>query len=327
MRSNALQILVTGGAGFIGSHLCERLLREGHRVVCLDNFSTGTIGNVQGLPNAERFTVIERDVCDPILMDLPKFDEIYNLACPASPPHYQADMVATMRTCADGTRNVLDRAQRDGARVFHASTSEIYGDPEVHPQVEDYTGNVHTIGPRACYDEGKRYAESLVHAYAEQHGVDGKIARLFNTYGPRMRVDDGRLISNFVTQALTGEDVTVYGDGTHTRSLCYVDDTVEGIIRLMRSAVTTPVNIGNPVEMQVIDIARQVIAATGSASPIVHHDLPVHDPSRRLPDIQKAIALLGWEPTIALPEGLERTIAYFQGQLHDEAGSGIAAAC
>lgn len=328
MRSKALQILVTGGAGFVGSHLCERLLREGHRVVCLDNFSTGMVENVRTMPHAERFTVIERDVCDPILMDLPKFDEIYNLACPASPPHYQADMVATMRTCSDGTRNVLDRAIRDGARVFHASTSEIYGDPEVHPQVEAYTGNVHTIGPRACYDEGKRYAESLVHAYAEQHGVDGKIARLFNTYGPKMRMDDGRLISNFVTQALTGADVTVYGDGTHTRSLCYVEDTVEGIIRLMRSAVpaTVPVNIGNPVEMRVIDIAKAVLTATGSASQIVHRDLPIHDPARRLPDIQRAMALLGWKPTIGLNEGLERTIAYFQGRLCEEQDGGMAAA-
>jgi len=328
MRSVALQILVTGGAGFVGSHLCERLLHEGHRVVCLDNFSTGSVANVHAMPHAERFVVVDRDVCDPILMDLPKFDEIYNLACPASPPHYQADMVATMRTCSDGTRNVLDRAARDGARVFHASTSEIYGDPEVHPQVEDYTGNVHTIGPRACYDEGKRYAESLVHAYAEQHGVDAKIARLFNTYGPRMRTDDGRLISNFVTQALTGVDVTVYGDGTHTRSLCYVEDTVDGIVRLMRSAVpaAVPVNLGNPVEMRVLDIARQVLAATGSASSIVHRDLPVHDPMRRMPDIQRAIALLGWKPVIGLQEGLERTIAYFQGRLREEQGGGMAAA-
>jgi UDP-glucuronate decarboxylase len=328
MRSIALQILVTGGAGFVGSHLCERLLREGHRVVCLDNFSTGAVENVRAMPHAERFTVVDRDVCDPILIDLPRFDEIYNLACPASPPHYQADMVATMRTCSEGTLNVLERARRDGARVFHASTSEIYGDPEVHPQVEDYTGNVHTIGPRACYDEGKRYAESLVHAYAVQHAVDAKMARLFNTYGPRMRVDDGRLISNFVTQALSGVDVTVYGDGNHTRSLCYVEDTVDGIIRLMRSDVpaASPVNLGNPVEMQVLDIARAVLAATGSASRIVHHDLPVHDPSRRLPDIARATALLGWEPTIPLSEGLARTIAWFEAQLRDVRAGGLAAA-
>jgi UDP-glucuronate decarboxylase len=260
--------------------------------------------------------------------DLPKFDEIYNLACPASPPHYQADAVATMRTCSDGTRNVLDRALRDGSRVFHASTSEIYGDPLVHPQVEGYTGNVNTIGPRACYDEGKRFAESLIHAYAAQYGVDAKIARLFNTYGPRMRTDDGRLISNFVTQALSGQDVTVYGDGTHTRSLCYVDDTVDGIVRLMRSDVRAdmPVNIGNPVEMRVVDIARQVMEAIGSGSSIRHLDLPVHDPSRRLPDIQRAMTLLGWKPTIPLAEGLARTIAWFEERLAEERDSGLAAA-
>jgi UDP-glucuronate decarboxylase len=280
------------------------------------------------MPCADRFTAIERDICEPILMDLPKFDEIYNLACPASPPHYQADAVATMRTCSDGTRNVLDRALRDGSRVFHASTSEIYGDPLVHPQVEGYTGNVHTIGPRACYDEGKRFAESLIHAYAAQYGVDAKIARLFNTYGPRMRTDDGRLISNFVTQALSGQDVTVYGDGTHTRSLCYVDDTVDGIVRLMRSDVRAdmPVNIGNPVEMRVVDIARQVMEAIGSGSSIRHLDLPVHDPSRRLPDIQRAMTLLGWKPTIPLAEGLARTIAWFEERLAEERDSGLAAA-
>lgn len=317
MRRSALQILVTGGAGFIGSNLCDRLLREGHRVVCIDNFSTGTWENVDMMPCADRFTVIDRDICEPILMDLPKFDEIYNLACPASPPHYQADAVATMRTCSDGTRSVLDRARRDGARVFHASTSEIYGDPLVHPQVEAYTGNVHTIGPRACYDEGKRFAESLIHAYAAQYGVDAKIARLFNTYGPRMRIDDGRLISNFVTQALGGEDVTVYGDGTHTRSLCYVDDTVEAIIRLIRSDVnaSTPVNIGNPVEMQVIDIALRVMAAIGSESRIRYLELPVHDPARRLPDIRRAQALLGWTPAIPLEEGLARSIDWFAARI------------
>jgi UDP-glucuronate decarboxylase len=312
-----VQILVTGGAGFVGSHLCERLLREGHRVVCIDNLSTGSIENFDNMPGAERFVFLQSDICEPVTMDLPRFDEIYNLACPASPPHYQADAVGTMRTCADGTRNVLDRALSDGARLFHASTSEIYGDPEVHPQVEDYTGNVHTIGPRACYDEGKRYAESLIHAYAEQYGVDAKIARLFNTYGPRMRTDDGRLVSNVVTQALTGDDVTVYGDGSHTRSLCYVDDTVDGIIRLTRSPTTAqePVNIGNPVEMKVIDVARQVVAATGSRSRIRHLPLPVHDPARRMPDIRRAKKLLGWKPTVPLAEGLARTIAYFQDRL------------
>ena len=323
-----MQILVTGGAGFVGSALCDRLLKEGNRVVCIDNFSTGSWDNVYSMPCADRFTAIERDICEPILMDLPKFDEIYNLACPASPPHYQADAVATMRTCSDGTRNVLDRALRDGSRVFHASTSEIYGDPLVHPQVEGYTGNVNTIGPRACYDEGKRFAESLIHAYAAQYGVDAKIARLFNTYGPRMRTDDGRLISNFVTQALSGQDVTVYGDGTHTRSLCYVDDTVDGIVRLMRSDVRAdmPVNIGNPVEMRVVDIARQVMEAIGSGSSIRHLDLPVHDPSRRLPDIRRAMTLLGWKPTIPLADGLARTIAWFEERIADERDGGLAAA-
>jgi UDP-glucuronate decarboxylase len=322
-----LQILVTGGAGFVGSHLCERLLGQGHDVVCIDDFSTGSPENLRELGGAGRLTVIEQDICLPIDPRLPDFDEIYNLACPASPPHYQADQVSTMRTCSEGTRNVLDRAARDGARLFHASTSEIYGDPDVHPQVEDYTGNVHTIGPRACYDEGKRYAEALVSAYAEQHGVNAKMARLFNTYGPRMAIDDGRLISNLVTQALAGEDLTVYGDGTHTRSLCYVDDTVEGIIRLTRSQLgpDMPVNLGNPVEMQVIEIAAAVLVATGSRSQVIHLPLPVHDPSRRLPDIARAKALLGWQPRIPFAEGLQRTIAYFRQRLGVE-GNGMAVA-
>jgi UDP-glucuronate decarboxylase len=312
-----LRILVTGGAGFVGSHLCERLLGEGHRVVCLDNFLTGSRDNVEHLTRNARFTVVEHDVCDLLDEGLPRFDEIYNLACPASPLHYQADAVATMRTCSEGTRNMLDRALADGARLFHASTSEIYGNPTVHPQVEVYTGNVHTIGPRACYDEGKRFAEALIHGYALQHGVDAKIARLFNTYGPRMQVNDGRLISNVVVQALTGADVTIYGDGTHTRSLCYVDDTVEGIIRLTRSEVTagTPVNIGNPVEMRVVDIVTRVLNVTGGRSRVRHLPLPLHDPARRLPDIERAMSLLGWRPTVALGEGLARTIAYFEDRL------------
>jgi UDP-glucuronate decarboxylase len=316
-RETVLRVLVTGGAGFIGSHLCDRLLHEGHDVVCLDNFLTGSIDNLAHLKGHARFTVVEQDVCDPLDDALPRFDEIYNLACPASPPHYQAHAVATMRTCSEGTRTMLDRALIDGARLFHASTSEIYGDPLVHPQVEIYTGNVHTIGPRACYDEGKRFAESLVHIYALQQGVDAKIARLFNTYGPRMQVNDGRLISNVVVQALMGEDVTVYGDGTHTRSLCYVDDTVEGILRLTRSEVTagTPVNIGNPVEMRVIDIVARVLRATGGRSRVRHLPLPLHDPARRLPDIERAISLLGWRPTVPLTEGLTQTIAYFEDRL------------
>jgi UDP-glucuronate decarboxylase len=322
-----VQILVTGGAGFVGSHLCEKLLAEGHSVFCIDDFSTGSAENLRSLGKAGQLTVIEQDVCLPIDPRLPDFDEIYNLACPASPPHYQADQVQTMRICAAGTHNVLDRAKRDGARLFHASTSEVYGDPEVHPQVEDYNGNVHTIGPRACYDEGKRYAEALIAAYAAQHGVDAKMARLFNTYGPRMAIDDGRLISNLVTQALTGEDLTVYGDGTHTRSLCYVDDTVDGIIRLTRSGLKpdTPVNLGNPCEMQVIEIAAAVLVATGSRSQLTHLPLPVHDPARRLPDIGRAKALLGWQPNIAFADGLQRTIAYFRQRLGVE-GSGMAVA-
>jgi UDP-glucuronate decarboxylase len=313
-----MRVLVTGGAGFLGSHLCERLLWEGHVVTCLDNFSTGDRANLSGFERIGQFDILAHDICDPIPDRLAAFDEIYHLACPASPVRYQADPLATMRACADGTRHVLERALRDGARLFHASTSEIYGDPTVHPQTEAYTGNVETIGPRACYDEGKRYAETLLHVFVERFGVEARIARLFNSYGPRMRFDDGRLISNIMAQVVLGEDLTVYGDGTHTRSLCYVDDTIEGIVRLCRSNVppAMPVNIGNPVEMRVIDIATAVLAVTGGRSRICHRPLPVHDPARRRPDIARAQLLLGWSPQVSLEEGLARTLEDFRRRLN-----------
>ncbi|MEO5866841.1 MAG: UDP-glucuronic acid decarboxylase family protein [Sphingomonas sp.] len=312
-----MRILVTGGAGFIGSHLCARLLTEGHEIFCLDNFLTGSRSNLISGSGSSRLLIIRQDVSDPIDPALPRFDEIYNLACPASPPHYQADPVATMQACSAGARNVLDRARRDRSRLFQASTSEVYGDPQQHPQTESYTGNVHTIGPRACYDEGKRFAETLVYAYAQQYDVDAKIARIFNTYGPRMQVDDGRLISNVVVQALTGADITVHGDGLQTRSLCFVDDTVEAILRLTRSSVTaaTPVNIGNPEEMTVMDVVAAVIVATGTKSRVRHLPLPTHDPLQRKPDIGRARAMLGWQPTIAFLTGLARTIDYFGSEL------------
>jgi UDP-glucuronate decarboxylase len=322
-----MRILVTGGAGFLGSHLCERLLREGHDVTALDNFTTGDSANLAGFERIGPFALIAHDVCEPIPDRLARFDEIYHLACPASPVQYQADPLATMRACADGTRHVLERAMRDGARLFHASTSEIYGDPAVHPQAEGYTGNVATIGPRACYDEGKRFAETLLHVFVERFGVEARIARLFNSYGPRMRFDDGRLISNLMVQAILGQDLTVYGDGTHTRSLCYVDDTIEGIVRLCRSNVppAMPVNIGNPAEMQVIEIAAAVLKATGGRSRIRHCPLPVHDPSRRQPDIARARRLLDWAPTVPLEEGLVRTLADFRRRLSAAPRLGVAA--
>ncbi|MCW5720672.1 MAG: SDR family oxidoreductase [Devosia sp.] len=306
-------ICVTGGAGFLGSHLCERLVADGNWVVCLDNFHTGRPENVARLTRSNRFHLIEHDVVEPLPSELPAFDEIYNLACPASPVHYQSNPVRTALICAEGALNVLERAQRDGARVMHASTSEVYGDPDIHPQPESYFGNVNTVGPRSCYDEGKRFAETLFTDYAKQSDLTVKIVRIFNTYGPRMQPDDGRVVSNFVLQALRDEDITVFGDGSQTRSFCYVDDLIEGFVRLMASGeeVSGPVNIGNPAEITVEELAETVIELTGSHSRIVHRALPVDDPRRRRPDITRAQQMLGWSPQVRLVDGLARTVRYF----------------
>ncbi len=307
-------VLIAGGAGFLGSHLCERLLRSGCQVICLDDFSTGRMENLRHLLRFDTFSFIRHDIVNSI--DLP-IDEIYNLACPASPVHYQADPVQTMKTCVFGSLNLLELAVRHQARIFQASTSEIYGDPHVHPQPEGYWGNVNSFGPRSCYDEGKRSAETLFHDFHTRHGVDIRIARIFNTYGPRMRPDDGRVVSNFIVQALKGQPITVYGDGSQTRSFCYVDDLIEGFTRLMSDSVTlnVPVNLGNPVEFSVRELAEQVIALTRSPSKIVYKPLPIDDPRQRRPDITTAKQELGWEPSIALAEGLEATVAYFERQL------------
>lgn len=308
------RILVAGGAGFLGSHLCERLLKDGNTVICLDNFSTGRMDNLRHLLRYDTFSFVRHDIVEPIDVAV---DEIYNLACPASPPHYQADPVHTMMTSVLGALNLLELAAHHKARIFQASTSEVYGDPHVHPQPESYWGNVNSFGPRACYDEGKRSAETLFYSFHQQYGVDIRIVRIFNTYGPRMRADDGRVVSNFIVQALKGEDITVYGDGSQTRSFCYVDDLIEGFYRLMNSPapIHTPVNIGNPGEFTVKQLAEQVVAMTGSSSRIVYRPLPVDDPHQRKPDITMAERGLGWGPTVALTEGLKATIAYFEHQL------------
>ena len=313
-------IAVTGGAGFLGSHLCERLIRAGHTVICLDNLKTGHAENVGHLLGSGRFLLIEHDIIEPIDRTLPRFDDIYNLACPASPVHYQMDPVRTALTCVHGALNCLERAATDGARMFHASTSEIYGDPETHPQSEGYFGNVNTVGPRSCYDEGKRFAETLITDFDRNSRAKTKIARIFNTYGPRMRQDDGRVVSNFIVQALKGEDITVFGAGDQTRSFCFVDDTIEGVLKLMESGdeVVGPVNIGNPVEMTVGELALMVIALTASRSKVIYQTLPIDDPKRRRPDISKALALLGWSPVTPLREGLRRTIEYFREQIGAE---------
>jgi UDP-glucuronate decarboxylase len=305
---------VAGGAGFLGSHLCDRLLREGQAVICVDNFSTGRLENVRHLLRFDTFSYVRHDIVDPI--DVP-VDDIYNLACPASPPHYQADPIHTMKTSVIGSLNLLQLATHYQARIFQASTSEVYGDPHIHPQPESYWGNVNSFGPRSCYDEGKRSAETLFHDFHKQYGVDIRIVRIFNTYGPRMRPDDGRVVSNFIVQALKGEDITVYGDGSQTRSFCYVDDLIEGFFRLMNSepAIQTPVNLGNPGEFTVRDLAEKIVEMTGSSSKIVYHPLPVDDPRQRRPDITVAKRELGWEPAVALADGLKSTIAYFERQL------------
>ena len=305
------RILVTGGAGFLGSHLTDRLLEQGHEVICADNLFTGTKRNIEHLHNHPRFEFIRHDVCNPLKLEV---DEIYNLACPASPVHYQYNPVLTTKTSVMGALNMLGLAKRLGCRIFQASTSEVYGDPEVHPQREDYWGHVNPIGTRSCYDEGKRCAETLFFDYHRQHGVEIKVARIFNTYGPRMHPKDGRVVSNFITQALNGEDLTVYGDGTQTRSFCYRDDLVEGFLRLMDTGpeVTGPVNLGNPGEFTMIELAEQVLKLTGSRSKIVHMPLPQDDPRQRQPDISLAREKLGWEPTVQLTEGLRHTIEHFR---------------
>ncbi|RMH27084.1 MAG: SDR family oxidoreductase [Planctomycetota bacterium] len=311
--------LVTGGAGFLGSHLCDRLLAGGARVVCLDNFCTGARDNIAHLAGSARFSLIERDAAeapdDEMIAALAGVTRIFNLACPASPPMYQRDPVFTMRTCVLGALNMLELAERTGARLLHASTSEVYGDPREHPQREDYRGWVNPVGPRACYDEGKRAAETLCADFIRGRGVDARVARIFNTYGPRMRPDDGRVVSTFIRQALAGEPLTVFGDGSQTRSFCYVDDLIEGLIRLMEvePAPGGPVNLGNPEERSVRDLAGLVIELAGAGVGIDSAPLPEDDPARRRPDISRAKAALGWSPTTPIREGLERTIAWFRG--------------
>jgi UDP-glucuronate decarboxylase len=305
------KILVTGGAGFLGSHLCERLLGEGHEVVCLDNYFTGQKQNVVHLLDNPFFELIRHDVTMPFFIEV---DEIYNLACPASPIHYQYNPIKTVKTSVMGAINMLGLAKRIKARILQASTSEVYGDPEVHPQVESYWGHVNPIGQRSCYDEGKRVAETLFMNYHQQNNVRIKIIRIFNTYGPRMHPNDGRVVSNFIVQALQGKDITIYGDGSQTRSFCYVDDLLEGMTRLMNSRedFTGPVNIGNPNEFTILELAEKVIRLTGSSSKIIHMPLPSDDPTQRKPNISLATQELGWEPRIMLDEGLTRTIAYFK---------------
>jgi UDP-glucuronate decarboxylase len=308
------RILVTGGAGFIGSHLCEKLLGTGNEVICLDNYFTGSKQNIMHLLDNHCFEVIRHDVTMPIYIEV---DEIYNLACPASPVHYQYNGIKTIKTSVMGAINTLGLAKRIKAKVLQASTSEIYGDPSVHPQPESYWGNVNTLGPRACYDEGKRCAETLFMNYHMQNKVRIKIARIFNTYGPRMNTNDGRVVSNFIVQALKGEDITIFGDGTHTRSFQYIDDLIGGIIKLMDTAdtFTGPVNIGNPIEVSVGDLARMIVDMTGSKSKIVHKPLPEDDPKQRQPDIALARKELGWEPEVDLGTGLGKTIEYFRSIL------------
>ena len=305
------RILVTGGAGFLGSHLIDRLIDQGHEVICADNLFTGSKRNIEHLHNHPRFEFVRHDVCNPLKLEV---DEIYNLACPASPVHYQYNPVLTTKTSVMGAMNMLGLAKRLRCPIFQASTSEVYGDPEVHPQRESYWGHVNPIGTRSCYDEGKRCAETLFFDYHRQHGVQIKVARIFNTYGPRMHPKDGRVVSNFITQALNGEDITVYGDGSQTRSFCYRDDLVEGFLRLMDSPaeLTGPINLGNPGEFTMLELAEQVLKLTGSHSKIIHMPLPQDDPRQRQPDIGLAKSKLGWEPKVPLAEGLKRTIEYFR---------------
>ena len=308
-----MRILVTGGAGFLGSHLCERLLREGHEVLCLDNFFTGRKNNIAAFLKDPAFELVRHDIVLPILLEV---DKIYHLACPASPIHYQYNPVKTIKTNFLGTLNMLGIAKRTKARILLASTSEVYGDPIVHPQTEDYWGNVNPIGIRSCYDEGKRASETLMMDYHRQNRVDIKIVRIFNTYGPRMLQHDGRVVSNFIVQALQGQDITVYGEGSQTRSFCYVDDLVDGMVRMMDSEnFIGPVNLGNPEEYTILDFAKKIIAMTGSKSKIIHQPLPSDDPTQRQPDITLAGAKLGWKPKVTVDDGLKRTIEYFKKEL------------
>jgi UDP-glucuronate decarboxylase len=305
-----MRILVTGGAGFLGSHLCDRLINEGHEILCLDNFFTGRRQNIAHLLQNPKFELIRHDVIDPFKVEV---DQIYNLACPASPPHYQYNPIKTTKTSVMGAINCLGLAKRVRARVFLASTSEVYGDPTVHPQDESYWGNVNPIGRRSCYDEGKRCAETLFFDYHRENGVDIRVVRIFNTYGPRMLADDGRVVSNFIVQALKGENLTVYGDGSQTRSFCYVDDLIDGFVRLMNQEKTVgPVNIGNPGEFTMLELAELVLKKVGGKSKVTNLPLPADDPKQRRPDISLAKEALGWEPKVPLEEGLNRTIAYFR---------------
>ncbi len=306
-------ILVTGGAGFLGSHLCDRLVARGDEVICVDNFFTGRRENIQHLIGHPRFELIRHDIVHPLYLEV---DQIYNMACPASPPAYQYNAIKTIKTSTVGMVNILGLAKRCKARVLQASTSEVYGDPEIHPQTEDYWGHVNPIGPRSCYDEGKRVAESLCINYHHSNNVDVRIIRIFNTYGPRMDPNDGRVISNFITQALRGEALTVFGDGKQTRSFCYVEDLVEGIIRMMdQDQEIGPVNLGNPVEYTMLELAEEVLKGVGSSAKLAHLELPKDDPKQRCPDISRAKKLLGWSPQVPLKEGLEKTIAYYREQL------------
>ena len=309
-----MKILVTGGAGFIGSHLCRRFVNEGHHIICLDNFFTGSRDNIKDLLGKPGFELLVQDVTEEIALD--GIDQIYNMACPASPPHYQQDPVKTLKTNVLGALHVLELARRTGARVLQASTSEVYGDPEVHPQREDYWGNVNPIGIRSCYDEGKRAAETLFFDYHRQYGVEIKVVRIFNTYGPNMQRDDGRVVSNFIVQAIEGENITIYGNGSQTRSFCYIDDMVEGLVRLMNSdkAITGPVNIGNPSEYTVKELAELIIELTGSKSALIFEALPEDDPKRRKPDISQAMEKLHWLPSVDVRDGLRETIKYFESQ-------------
>jgi UDP-glucuronate decarboxylase len=317
IRQRAKRILVTGGAGFLGSHICDRLLAQGHEVICVDNFYSSTRDNILHLLDNPRFEFIRHDVTFPLYLEV---DEIYNMACPASPVHYQHDPVQTTKTSVHGAINLLGLAKRTGAKILQASTSEVYGDPVVHPQVESYWGNVNPIGPRSCYDEGKRCAETLFFDYHRQHGVKTKVVRIFNTYGPRMHPNDGRVVSNFIVQALLGEPITLFGDGSQTRSFCYADDLVEAIIRMMNSddEFIGPVNIGNPSEFTMLQLAELVQSKIRSSSELVYRPLPTNDPTQRKPDISLAREKLDWQPTIELSVGLDRTIAYFRKLLDQQ---------